>query len=128
MLFQSQTHSWINALWNESMPNGYILLLSHVQWTLSLVVDVRRNDSILSWNDQDFSSNSAYTISFVWNSCFVVYSKGFTKTNGQVGWHGCMSVCNWYKDCIVGVVMIEGFEFDTQKEIMFFDGVVENWE
>ena len=107
MLFQSQTHSWINALWNESMPNGYILLLSHVQWTLSLVVDVRRNDSILSWNDQDFSSNSAYTISFAWNRCFVVYSKGFTKTNGQVEWDGCVSVWNLFQDCIMGVVIIE---------------------
>ena len=56
----------------------------------------------LSSNGQDFSSNSAYTISLVRNRCFVVYCKGFMKINSQVGWDGYMSIWNWYKDCIYG--------------------------
>ena len=75
----------INVLSHGSIRNGYILLVSHVQWALSLVVDVRRSDSnFLSWNGQHFLSNSTYTMSFVWDRCFVVCSKGFTKKNGQV--------------------------------------------
>ena len=41
--------------------------------------NVRRTDSILSWNGQEFLRNSTYTMSFVWHGCFVVYSDGFMK-------------------------------------------------
>ena len=58
-------------------------MVSHVQWALSLVVDVRRNDSILSWNGQNVLSNSAYAISFVCDGCFVVYSTGFINEMGK---------------------------------------------
>ena len=63
---KNKEYLMFNVLSNESIRNGYIWLVSHVQWALSLVVDVRRSDSNLSWNGQEVLSNSTYTISFVW--------------------------------------------------------------
>ena len=54
--------SWNNIIWNR---------LSHIQWALSLVVDVRRFDFNFSWNGQEWVSLVTSTMSFVlvWVFC-----------------------------------------------------------
>ena len=57
----------LNFSWNGIIWNG----LSHIQWALSLVVDVRRFDFNFSWNGQEWLSFVTSTMSFVlmWVFC-----------------------------------------------------------
>ena len=57
-------YSRLNLLYNGS---------SHIQWTLSLVVDVRRSDFYFSWNSQDcFLSclTSTMSLFLMWVFCY----------------------------------------------------------